>query len=359
VDSFINYLLDTSCTFSAITPPASPSSVVLGDDAISAPINLPFAFEFFGETKTQIRICSNGWITFNPATTSTTFTNTLLPNAAVPNDIIAGMWDDLVSPTVQYFTSGTAPNRIFVVHYNASYHFGSASVPIDFQILLFETSNIVQIACITCNADPSTPSATQGIENSTGTQGITVPGRGDSGWSAFTDCTAFIPNTCSFSETQDVTVNPSPNASAGNDTSICLGGTATLTATGGTAYLWNNGLTSATITVSPGTTTPYSVRVTSADGCIDRDTVVVTVLPTPVVNLNDPTICQGSNTTLDAGNPGATYLWSDNSTGQTLTVTAAGDYIVTVSLASGCTAIDTATVTISTSLTVNLGNPGI
>lgn len=357
VDSFINYVVDTNCTYSPITAPPTPSTVVLGDDAISGVINLPFTFEFFGQAKTQVRICSNGWITFNPTTTSTSLANANLNTATAPNDVIAGMWDDLSASTVSYFTTGTAPNRIFVVQYNST-HLGTPNEVVNFQILLNETSNVVQIQCIECTADASDGSASQGIKDATGAIRLVVPGRGNSAWSAFNDCTAFLPASCSFSETQDVTVNPTPNASAGNDTSICLGGTATLTATGGSSYLWNNGLTTATITVSPNATTSYNVRVTSASGCVDRDTVAVTVLPTPVVVLQDPTICQGSNTTLDAGNPGATYVWSNGSTDQTITVTTAGNYIVTVTIGA-CTDIDTATVTISTSLTVNLGNPNI
>lgn len=359
VDSFINYQLDTACVYVPITPPASPTAVTLGDDVISSAITLPFTFKFYGQNKTGIRISSNGWITFNTATTINGAANTLLPNAATPNDLIAGMWDDLQSPVVNYYTLGTAPNRTFVVDFFNSYQYNVTTEVVKFQIVLHETSNVVQILCTECNADASDPDATQGIENSTGTLGITVPGRGNSGWSAFADCTTFIPQTCSFSETQDVTVNPTPNASAGNDTSICLGGTATLRATGGASYLWNNGLTTANITVSPtAATTSYSVRVTSASGCVSRDTVVVTVLPTPVVSLPNPTICQGSNTTLDAGNAGATYAWSTTASTQTINVNAAGSYIVTVTVGS-CSAIDTAIVTISTSLAVNPGNPGI
>lgn len=359
IDSFINYQLDTSCVYTPITPPANPNSVVLGDDVLSSAITLPFPFKFYGQPKTAIKISSNGWISFNTALTGSALGNTLLPNAGVPNDIIAGMWDDLVSPTVNYYTIGSAPNRRFVVDFFESRHFGGAAGSVQFQIVLHETSNLVQILCVSCAADASSPSATQGIENATGTQGITVPGRGDSGWSAFADCTSFIPTGCTFSESQDVTVNPTPTASAGNDTSICLGGIATITASGGTSYLWNNGETTATINVSPAATTSYNVQVTSADGCVDRDTMVVTVLPTPVVSLPDPTICQGSNTTLDAGNAGATFAWSTAASTQTINVTAAGDYIVTVTLPSGCSNTDTATVTISTSLTVNPGNPGI
>ena len=45
VDSFINYQLDTSCVYTPITPPASPTNIVLGDDVLSSAITLPFAFK--------------------------------------------------------------------------------------------------------------------------------------------------------------------------------------------------------------------------------------------------------------------------------------------------------------------------
>lgn len=61
------------------------------------------------------------------------------------------------------------------------------------------------------------------------------------------------------------------------------------------------------------------------------DTVRVTVLPAPVVSLgNDTSLCTGQTLTLNAGNSGATYLWSDNTTAQTLAVNGVGTYAVTV-----------------------------
>ncbi len=48
-------------------------------------------------------------------------------------------------------------------------------------------------------------------------------------------------------------------ASAGSDISICDGESTTLTASGGTTYLWSNGETTASITVSPTETTTYTV----------------------------------------------------------------------------------------------------
>ena len=54
--------------------------------------------------------------------------------------------------------------------------------------------------------------------------------------------------------------------------------------------------------------------------------------------------------TLDAGAGFSSYLWSDGSTGQTLTVTAPGSYFVLVSNASGCTAIDTVLIDVTTGM---------
>ena len=71
-----------------------------------------------------------------------------------------------------------------------------------------------------------------------------------------------------------------------------------------------------------------------------RDTVVVTVINGPVVNLgNDTSLCTGQTLTFNAANNGATYLWSDNTTAQTLAVNAAGMYTVTVTNGS-CSASD-------------------
>ncbi len=62
----------------------------------------------------------------------------------------------------------------------------------------------------------------------------------------------------------------------------------------------------------------------------------------PYVNLGaDTIICEGESLTLDAQNPGASYIWSgsDNIT-NTLVVTAPGSYAVQVTAPNGCTGID-------------------
>jgi len=83
------------------------------------------------------------------------------------------------------------------------------------------------------------------------------------------------------------------------------------------------------------------------------DTVVVTVVNSPVVNLgNDTSVCDGISLSLNAANSGSTYLWSDNSSQQTLAVNAAGTYAVTVTNAANCSASDAVNV-YSLNLTVS------
>lgn len=73
-----------------------------------------------------------------------------------------------------------------------------------------------------------------------------------------------------------VTVNALPIANAGADVTIDQGNATTLTATGGGTYLWSTGATTASITVSPTSTTIYTVTV-SQNGCSTVDDVQVTV----------------------------------------------------------------------------------
>ncbi|MCB0383478.1 MAG: hypothetical protein KDD05_09350, partial [Psychroserpens sp.] len=98
-----------------------------------------------------------------------------------------------------------------------------------------------------------------------------------------------------------VTVNPIPVANAGGDVEICQGQSITLTASGGTSYLWNTGQTSESITVNPNTTTTYSVQAIQ-NGCnSELDEVVVTVNPLPNVDAGlDVTINYGESYELTA-----------------------------------------------------------
>lgn len=73
----------------------------------------------------------------------------------------------------------------------------------------------------------------------------------------------------------------------------------------------------------------------------------ITVKPSPVVYLGRDTIlCDNQQITLDAGNPGCTWLWSNGATTQTIMVDSTGTgygtavYKVSVTSSNGCTASD-------------------
>lgn len=113
----------------------------------------------------------------------------------------------------------------------------------------------------------------------------------------------------------DITVAPPANATAGNDTVICLGGSATLSATGGGTYAWSPAGTlsdpaSAAPVATPADTTLYHVLITTPEGCTAEDSLLVVVQfgpPMPLVN--DTAICRGDQAVLHAQG-GDSYTWA-------------------------------------------------
>jgi hypothetical protein len=134
-----------------------------------------------------------------------------------------------------------------------------------------------------------------------------------------------------------------PAVNLGVDTSICDGTALTLTAPTGTGltYAWNTGATTPTIDATA-TGTYY---VTVDDGsCTKSDTIVVSIIPNPVVNLgNDTTDCvNGGPITLTAGSATSNvYAWSTGASTPSISATTSGTYSVTVTNAAGCSASDT------------------
>ncbi|MDD2634614.1 MAG: hypothetical protein PHW82_03855, partial [Bacteroidales bacterium] len=147
-------------------------------------------------------------------------------------------------------------------------------------------------------------------------------------------------------------------ADAGTDEEICIGGSVTLTATGGTAYEWNSGELVDIITVSPLVDTEYIVTVTGVNSCEDIDTVLVTVYNLPIVNAGlDEDICIGNSVTLTATG-GVNYEWSSGELVDIITVNPLVDteYIVTVIDSHSCENTDTVNVIVHDLPTVNAGS---
>lgn len=144
-------------------------------------------------------------------------------------------------------------------------------------------------------------------------------------------------NGCTDEVVKEVTILPPASPIALDDLVLCEGEIETLdvTASGVTSYLWQDGDTSSTYTISePGT---YWVE-TSNGSCTFRDSFEVTYVPTlRDLNLGESLqFCEGEFQLLDASLPGAeTYLWQDGTTTATYEVRYPGTYQVSVSNACG------------------------
>ncbi len=148
--------------------------------------------------------------------------------------------------------------------------------------------------------------------------------------------TAFNANGCSSFASIAVTVHALPTPYITGSTTICRGKSTTLTATGGTSYMWSNGHTSAQISVSPSANITYTVTATDQFGCRANvsATVVVNVIPSVNV-LGNRSFCEGSSTTLTATG-GSYYTWSTGDNGNSISVNSIGTYSVTATNSLGC-----------------------
>lgn len=156
--------------------------------------------------------------------------------------------------------------------------------------------------------------------------------------------------TCETAKDVYVVVNNNaPTASINGTSNICSGNKATLQAYGlfAGSYLWNNGATTATISVFPTVTTVY--RVTISNGCgfaVASKTVTVDATPVAFISGNS-TICLGEVTTLTAS-PGASYLWSNSVTSASVTVSPTVTTAYSVKVTNGnCSALADVIVTVN------------
>ena len=135
----------------------------------------------------------------------------------------------------------------------------------------------------------------------------------------------------------------------------------TVSAPNANSYIWNLSPSNAgtiegedivgTVTWNTEFTGIATVKVRAVNNCNETpwsDPLDVTINTNPAVELGeDITITQLQTTTLDAGNPGASYLWSNGALTQTITVGYTGNpadtYFVDVT-SNSCTASDTVTV---------------
>ncbi len=173
---------------------------------------------------------------------------------------------------------------------------------------------------------------------------------------------------CSDSTNILVTTNLPPIPKLSAPSTLCMARPATLTASGGTTYLWSpGGATTSSITVTPFVPKIHTYSVTISNGICSVDTLIkidVLALPSIVGTVSPIEICFGESINLKASG-GIAYSWINVGAGDSITITPtqSSTYTVVGMGSNGCLNFDTTSVAIST-IKVDAGNniticPGI
>jgi len=152
---------------------------------------------------------------------------------------------------------------------------------------------------------------------------------------------SYTRNSCTVRDSIEVIYNDLPTLNLGNDTGFCAGNSFSLNAFNSAikSYLWQNQSTASSFTATLGGI--YHVTVTGQNGCINKDTIILSSIPLPVFNLgNDTSLCEGSTLDLINNLQGAIYTWSNGSNGNKISVTSSGNYWLKTDL-KGCSYADT------------------
>ncbi len=169
-------------------------------------------------------------------------------------------------------------------------------------------------------------------------------------------------NVCTSSATVTVTVNALPIVSITGPTQICIGSSATLTAAGASAYLWNTSATTASIIVNPIITTIYSV--TGNNGaCADTAMYTIVVNPLPVLTTTGGSVCLGDSIQISVSGANlyswtpATSLSASSTANPTAFPSTTTTYTITGTDVNGCMGTATVTVIVNALPVINVTPP--
>jgi|GEM_PF-3673516 len=368
-----SYALTTGLPLEEIS--GTGTSVTLDAATSSAALPIGFDFNFWENTYTTFYINPNGTLSFeNPSVTKMNpgpFGTQRLGGSSSLHNFIAFAWQngnyDFTNAAIDYFVSGTAPNRVLVVNYKGVVINQVASSPypnagqatINVQIQLFEGAigkiQIHNTANQTVGGTDSDSGPGQvGVENKAGDlfreasnyaplyvynpyAGANIPSP-----------RYFYDFAGSMVEFRKCTPPAVPVVSASNSTICSTRASVTLTASGadGAQYMWEtNGQTGAQISVSNG---GFYRAMSVTDGCQSAYSEYVQVASlsnTPVITSNISTVNCYQTATLTSSNLGVgTYTWTNGTSVlqntssnqyQVQNQQEATDYYVTFSL-DGC-----------------------
>ncbi len=276
------------------------------------------------------------------------------------------------NPMVSMVNPG--PNPI-TVNYTVSSTLGLCST-VDFVTAIVYPTPAVDITPnnpVICGGDSVTLTASGGANYlwSTGdvSNSITVAPNTNTTYSVV----SFVDGCSSLPTFETVTVTYGPIGQISGMMGVCTGTNTTLTASGGTSFVWNNGLANPSITLSniQNDTTVYMIP---SSGSCPGDTIFATVaaFANPTANFTATTACAGTPTVftdLSVLSAGAIIAWSwnfgdptsvenvSNQTSPNHVYAQSGSYNVSLSVTSnnGCVHTFTAPITVTAVPVVDFG----
>ncbi len=316
------------------------------DDVWSSTIPLPFEFCFYGDNYTEFLIGSNGVITFDtndntPGGFCPWSFSESVPDPGLISAAIFGAYMDIDpsvggSGTINYAFFGEAPCRTLVVNFPDIPYFSCNTQSMTSQIVIYETTNVVEVYMEerTAGCSWNSGNAVIGLQNVGGTQGLAAPGRNTGDWSATQEAWRFTPNGQSnvdfvWLDSDGVEVGTTP-----------------------------------TIEVCPTETSEYTAQATYTlcNGNIIVETDSVTVIVDESITLDlgaDQSFCDADSFEIVPEITGAdpndvTYLWSTGETTPTITVNTTGTYSLEVTF-ENCTVTDSIELEFNETPTIDLG----
>lgn len=186
------------------------TAISVGDDQTISNLPIGFTFNYWGTDYTTVNICSNGWISFTTTGGNIVGYGTNQTVAAGIHGVALDLYPS-GGYFIRYQTIGTAPSRRFVVSYRMDYY-GCRGNWTEFQIVLYETTNNVQVNVLT---HPTCGNALQGLSNQANNAWAITPGRNGQNWTGTTNSSyLFEPFSTSATWTSRGTLNTNSNGQA-------------------------------------------------------------------------------------------------------------------------------------------------
>ncbi|GLR19249.1 hypothetical protein GCM10007940_38650 [Portibacter lacus] len=143
-----------------------------------------------------------------------------------------------------------------------------------------------------------------------------------------------------------------PEIDMESDTAICESATLTISLSSANTYLWNDGSTSNEYEIN--TSGKYIVEAEN-NGCINKDSIQVSLLPSPIVDIgNDIRSCISEDVFLSVPDPNVDFVWEDGSNDMDRAIEVSGEYWLEVE-EDGCAGRDTIIVELLSLPVIDLG----